>query len=369
MGVYDIASAAVSTLTESLEEFTIPSESTDASDGSKEYRWNNQEWDEQLGIYSNVPTLQVATDALVLWTMGKGYQADDDTTLMLMNITGHGKETFNSILSNMLRVYHIGGDAFAEIILDDDGNVANLKPLSPRSMVIVSDAKGRIKRYEQVEGLAGGKYRVAKTFEANQIFHLSRNRLADEVHGRSMITSLKDTIKWRSEIMSLHVETIRKHISPLIAWAVDTDDTTKINNFMTTLIDSRKNHEDIVHPLNSVVPNVIAADSRVNALETLRYLDSVLFQAAGGVDVVLGGNLIGTEGNTKIRYLSFEQVVEMNQLYVEEQCLAQLNYVIELNFPASLQNEALSSTTPPPQIEQDQAIQPNDTEMSMGGKI
>jgi hypothetical protein len=49
-----------------------------------------------------------------------------------------------------------------------------------------------------------------------------------------------------------------------------------------------------------------------------------------------------TEATAKIAYLAFEQTIEEEQLYIEEQILSQLNLEIELEFPASLENEMLS---------------------------
>ncbi|KKK54497.1 hypothetical protein LCGC14_3084130, partial [marine sediment metagenome] len=40
--------------------------------------------------------------------VGKGYQADEETTMLLDTIKGNGKDTFNSILENNIRTYHIG---------------------------------------------------------------------------------------------------------------------------------------------------------------------------------------------------------------------------------------------------------------------
>jgi hypothetical protein len=56
----------------------------------------------------------------------------------------------------------------------------------------------------------------------------------------------------------------------------------------------------------------------------------------------VGGSQEMTEASAKIAYLAFEQTIEEEQLYIEEQILSQLNLEIELSFPATLQNELLS---------------------------
>ena len=56
--------------------------------------------------------------------------------------------------------------------------------------------------------------------------------------------------------------------------------------------------------------------------------------------------------------MAWEQTVELEQLYVEEQILSQLNLEINLEFPASLQNELLSDNR---KSETMQASTPEDT--------
>ena len=56
------------------------------------------------------------------------------------DIRGWGEDTFMSILWNMLVIKKIGGDAFAEIIRDEEtGRILNIKPLDPSVITIVVD--------------------------------------------------------------------------------------------------------------------------------------------------------------------------------------------------------------------------------------
>ena len=64
-------------------------------------------WEEYL---KTIPELQATIDAKATWTVGKGYTADPITTLILDRINGWGKDTFNTILENIIRTYNIGGD-------------------------------------------------------------------------------------------------------------------------------------------------------------------------------------------------------------------------------------------------------------------
>ena len=68
-----------------------------------------------------------------------------------------------------------------------------------------------------------------------------------------------------------------------------------------------------------------------------------------------------TEASAKIAYLAFEQTIEEEQLYIEEQVLNQLNLEIELEFPASLENELISDRS---KSETMQASTPEDTSIT-----
>ena len=67
----------------------------------------------------------------------------------------------------------------------------------------------------------------------------------------------------------------------------------------------------------------------------------------------------------KIVYLSYEQTVKSEQLYIEEQVLGQLNIEINLTFPATLQNELISSREKDSDLA---ASQPNDTTAELEGE-
>jgi len=62
----------------------------------------------------------------------------------------------------------------------------------------------------------------------------------------------------------------------------------------------------------------------------------------GVPQIILGGSGEFTEASAKIAYLAFQQNIEEEQLFIEEQVGLQLGMKIELEFPASLENELLS---------------------------
>jgi len=359
----DIGSADYAAVRSSIQDYDVDSASTDAATGQKEFKYQIENWSEYLGYYKSIPELQTAVDAKANWTVGAGYTSDMATTMLLDTIKGNGKDSFVTILGNMIRTYTIAGDSFTEIIRNRDGLVVNLKPLDPSSIAIVQNAKGRIKRYEQLD-----KHKdPMKRFSPDKILHLSRKRIADEIHGMSVIPSVKWIILARNEAMNDWKRVLHRNIDPLWVFHLDTDDTTEIANFKAKMDAARIHGENMYVPKGVVVPELIstATNASLNPLAWINQLNDYFFQAVNVPQIIIGNAKEFTDASGKIVYLSYEQSVKGDQLYVEEQILNQLNVEIKLIFPASLQNELLSGLNKEPQL---QANQPNDTMMEMEGR-
>jgi len=361
----DIGSASAADVENVITDWSITAVDTDAGGSQKEYTWQNTNWSTWLGYYKDVPELQVAIDTKARWTVGAGYEADPITQLLLMSIKGNGKDSFNTILDNMIRTYTIAGDAFAEIIRDKTKKelLVNLKPLDPGSIVIVTNSKGRIIRYEQTSKIK--KYK--RRFKPEQMFHLSRKRIADEIHGISVIPAVEQVILMRNEAMNDWKRVLHRNIDPLWVFHLDTDDTSEISAFKTKYDNARANGENMYIPKGAVVPELVstAQNANLNPLTWINQLNDYFFQAVNVPQIIVGNAKEFTDASGKIVYLSYEQSVKGEQLYVEEQVLNQLNLEISLTFPASLQNELLSSAEKQPEM---QAAQPNDTTAELEGK-
>jgi len=361
-----IASADYGDFEGSITDYSVDTQTTDAAGESKEYEYQNDNWSQQLGYYKSVPELQAAIDAKATWTVGKGFKSNELTELLLMQIKGLGTDTFNTILENMIRSYHIGGDSFAEIIRDKKGQLINIKPLDPGSIKIVANAKGRIVRYEQTSKVQN---KPNKRFKPEDILHLSRNRVADEVHGVSMIDAVENIILMRNEAMDDMKQLMHRHIKPVVIFHLDTDDTTEIAAYKAKMDTAYTQGENIYVPKGVVVPEVqaVAPNATLNPLPWITMLNNYFFQATGVPQIIVGGSQEFTEATAKIAYLAFEQTIEEEQLYIEEQVLSQLNLEIELEFPASLENEILAAQN---KGESMQAATPEDTTvqgMPLGG--
>ena len=361
----DIDSAIAST--NQQEDYSVTPETTDAAGEAKEIFWQSEEWAENFGYYNSIPELKTAIDTKVTWIIGAGFEADPATELLLSEIQGNGKDSFNSILKNQIKISMIDGDSYAEIIRDKEKILINVKPLAPDSIKSVWGKDGRIIRYEQVT-----KGKVPNViFQPEEIFHLSRERLADAIHGTSVVKSVKWIIDARNEAMADFKTVLHRYVSPQWIFHLDTDDETQIAAFKTKYDNARKDGENMYIPKGTVEPEVVAVspNATLNPLNWINQLNDYFFQAVGVPQIVIGNAKEFTDASGKIVYLAFEQSVKAGQLYIEEQVLAQLNLEIKLTFPASLQTDAISDTTSEVSEEpQEPAAQPNDTTAELEGK-
>ncbi len=359
-------------------DYSVDSETTDAATDQKETEWISMTWNKNLGYYKKIPELKVAIDTKATWIIGAGIETEPETELLLMTIKGNGKDSFTSILKNQIKVCMIDGDSYAEIIRDKDSNLINLKPLSPATIKSIQNRAGRFLRYEQITRRRKlfnlipffGHLR----FDIDEIFHLSRERIADEMHGISVIDSVEEIILMRNEAMTDYKRVMHRNIEPLWIFNLDTDDTTEIAAIKTKYNAARKDGENLFVPKGTVEPEVVGVPPNAN-LNPLAWIDSLndnFYQAVNVPQIIIGNAKEFTDASGKIVYLAYEQSVKAGQLYVEEQVLGQLNIEINLTFPASLENDAItgkpSETTTLEEEPIEAATQPNDTTEELEGK-
>jgi len=223
--------------------------------------------------------------------------------------------------------------------------------------------QGQIIRYEQVSR----NKTPNKRYKPEEILHLSRKRLADEIHGISVVPSVKWIILARNEAMNDWKRVLHRNIDPLWIFHLDTDDTSQISAFKAKMDAARSNGENMYIPKGAVVPELVttAANNNLNPLTWINQLNDYFFQAVNVPQIIIGNAKEFTDASGKIVYLSYEQSVKGEQLYVEEQILNQINVEINLTFPASLQNELISDSSKESDLA---AVQPNDMHAELEGK-
>lgn len=362
MSELDIGEASESGVRNVIVDYTVDADDTEDGGVQKEVTYQNVNWTQDFGYYNTIPEFKTAVDTKATWTVGAGFQADEATEMVLDQIRGNGKDSFNTILKNLIKVKTISQDSFAEIIRNDEGMFINLKPLNSGSIVIVQNDKGMIQRYEQVSRSKTPN----KRFDPDQIFHLSHDRIADNIHGTRIIESLKWLILARNEAMNDWKRVLHRNVDPLWIFHLDTDDTAKISAFKTKMDAARKDGEAMYIPKGAVVPELIstATNASLNPVTWINQLNDYFFQAVNVPQIIIGNAKEFTDSSGKIVYLSYEQSVKGEQLYIEEQVLSQLNLEINLEFPASLQNELISSKDKESDMT---ASQPDDTKAELEG--
>lgn len=358
MGELNLDNAVASDLTNVVKDFTVDSATTDA-----EGDWIDEKWYKYLGYYKDekTPELTAVIDAKSTWTIGKGFKAHPEIEFLLNKIRGNGFDTFNTILENAMRTMLLGGNFYAEIIRDEDGQLLNLKPLDPGVMKHIINKQGIITGFEQLSKTK----EASKKFPPEKIFYLQRNRIADETHGTGIAQKLKLIIDMKNEAMADQKTLMHRFVKPRWIFHLDTDVPSKILEFKTKADKANEDGENLYIPKDAVEAELmaVAPNATLNPMAWIQYLDNLFYQLAGVPKIIVGGSSEFTEKASSIVYLAFQQSVEEEQLFIEEQCGLQLGVSIELEFPVSIENELLSDK----KKDQNSAeIQPNEVTAGAG---
>ncbi len=316
-----------------------------AASSTTETEYQNTVWSRQLGAYMEISEIGGMIDRKAMYVVGKGYKVKKRflrrTKDPLSHVRGNGLDTANTIFYNAVRVYTTGGDFFAEIVRNKRGELRNLKPLNPSTMKVIANDKGIITKYiQQPENTTGKEV----TFKPKQIFHLAYNRIADQIHGQSVIAKLERLIEMRRESMNDMRVVFHRYVKPLLISSVDTDDETEIATYKNKLDNSMEKGENMVVPkgiLDGIEKMSIPQFSTLDPLPWIKMLQREFLKAEGVPAVVLGVGGDSSEAESKILYLSWQQVVEFNQQFLEEQIKAQLGIDVEFEFPASIAPELI----------------------------
>jgi len=333
MANLDIREAALSDMTNRVADISVSSKSIDGISNQDETTWINAKWTQYWGYFNEIADLKSAILMKAIWNVGKGYEADPETEVILDHISGWGKDTFDDILFNMEVIRRIGGDSFAEIIRADDKTLINIKPLDPGSMRIVLDKLGIIKRYEQISRINGD----IKKFGVDEIFHLCNNRLASQIHGISDIESMEATILAEKENFEDMKKIMHHQARPLIMWKLGTDVASTISAFAEKMDKAVNKGENIYIPAdeNAVSYEVVQVNVSSIILDWRNDIKNKFYRAMGLPQVVFGSSG-ATESGSKIEYLAHEQIFEKDQRYLEKQIWNQLGLKIDLIPPVSL---------------------------------
>ena len=334
----NIANAAPSDMTNRITDYSVDPMEIDGVLDQEETTYQCSRYAEYWGYFNDIAELKSAIIMKATWNVGKGYTSDPETTVILDHISGSGKDTFLDILFNMEVTKRIFGDAYAEIIIDEkSGTLLNLKPLPVDSMKIVVGKDGILKRYELTSKFKGKKL---TKFKPAEVFHLSNNKLVDQIHGISDIDAIEKIILGDAESFDDIKKVMHRQAKPLIMFKLGTDDPVKISAFIQKMDEALNKGENIYIPddQNAVSFDVIQVPVSPITLEWRNELRNKFYRTVQLPQIVFG-SAGTTESGGKIEYLAHEQVFERDQKHLEAQVWNQLHLRINLVPPATLQQE------------------------------
>jgi len=334
-----------------IADYEITPDSLDTAQIS-EFKVINQRYAEYNGYYLDIPEYQSANNAFATWTTGEGWTADSRTTAILEGIDGWGEDTFSSVLWGLIVTKKVQGDAFAEIIRNDEGTLINLIPAG--NLNIITNKKGRIIRYEDQNQMP------IKTFAPNKILHLCNNRLANQCHGTAITRSMKWVIDTIQEAMKDYRRALHRSI-PVILY-VDESDKDRLANLKAEYKTSMEKGDVVILTVKKgeaefqqMQPPPIDAFER-----WIRYQEDRYYRALGIAKVILGGTAENTEASAKVAVIVNEPVFQRERKETEADLWNQLAIKIKIGKPKSLMDNMQSEEAKNPnQV----GFQPNDTEV------
>lgn len=356
----NIGSAVVSEQSSNVASYTVDPKRIDGVLDQKETFYQNHRWSQQYGYFAAIPDLKSAIVMKAVWTVGKGFSTDTETEKLMEKWIGWGKDTELDILFNMELIKRIGGDALAEIVRDPETNlIINLKVLDPGRMGWYVNKQGMITRYEDTIN--------KNTYKPEEIFHLSNNRIANQIHGTSDIDALEKTILADEENFDDVKKVMHRQARPLIIFKIATDKESEIRTFMAKMDEATNKGENIYIPFDDKTVSYEVVQVTVSNL-LLAWREETrnrFYRSIGLPQVVPGAGGQSTESESKVIYLAFEQIVEREQRQIERQMWNQLTIKIDLIPPASITPD-LQNDTSKDGAAQQLSIQPSDTQAGVG---
>jgi len=336
-------------LDQSISVQTTDSEDVDRTGIKTETKWVNDKWETYNGYYKNHVACKSTINKLSMWTIGAGLTADKRTKNILDKIVGWGKDTISEVLDNQVRTKHANGDSYAEIItpvgeeLKPNGsNLINLKPLNPGSMGHVVNPQGILESYVQ-KNTDG----TETPFRLNQIFHLSLNRTADEIHGTGDIETLMtflDKIKQLDEDMSVM---FHRFVVPMIIWKLNTDDPTAIAEFKTHEKNALNKGDNLIIPEKAVEWSMLETGKGVgkvvNPMEWRNKWSEEVVKGGGVPALIMAIESGTTEASSKMVFMAWQMTIDKEQRDVEAQVKLQLGLKIKLPDPPKIDVQSVDS--------------------------
>lgn len=307
---------------------------TDVDRPSEGNVYQSNLWTTHNAYYEEHSSVKSVINKVGDWTVGKGVNVKKATTTKILDrIIGSGKDTFEEVIKNQVRVRHIDGDSYAEICGGKGSALKNLKPLNPAAVKVYYNTVGMLSHY----GYAFVDDEEQR-FEKEEIFHLSLNRNADATHGTGDIASLitfLDKIKQLDADMSAF---FHLYVVPMILWEIKSSKPADIAKFKSDHKIAKNSGTDIIIPEKAVGWEMIEGGK--SGIDPIVWRQTWVEEVTkgGGVPALIMAIAAGTtEASSKMVYLAWQQVIEDEQNYLEKQIKLQLGLEVTFEFPARIE--------------------------------
>lgn len=274
-----------------------------------------------LGFVNKIPLLRsiinANADSVTASWQTYGDHAEQMAKI-LDNFEGTGKETFKQIIHKLFRQAKTGGNAYAEVVTNDDGEVLNLIPLPPQNVKVIFQ-KGIIKKYEETED--------GERFQPEEIFHLAYNPWGAQHWGTGVVEPMQNLLIDLLQVQDDMAKIYHRYIKPIHVVEFDSDDSTQIDAFKTEWAKLKNIPEaDIIVPkgLVSVTRASIPQFSTLDPAQWHRILVDQILMSSRVSENLLGIGTQNSEESARMQMAGFNQMVRMDQKWLEENLRRQL---------------------------------------------
>ena len=335
MAELDLNKATTTDFTNQVPDFIMDAKVLDADNDGTETTHYFENAVTDMGYYANDPIVFSAANGLATWAFGLGVQYEDTNTQQeFEHVSGRGNDTFQTIMWNHEVIKLIVGDAFMEIVWEDDNNkkaLANLLPISPERVRVISEA-GIIKRYEVWNSK---KWVKVKT---THMYHTSNKRIGDQIHGTSQLDALRKTIDARQEAEA--DERVIKHRDKAIGIVeYETNNEGKIINANKSIVTALKNGDMVGYSKGTLEIKPWPSKSSEDRQSWILSRENFTFGTFG-----VPRSMITSDGTIEVGgingHLIFEVTSGKEALDEEASIWKQMFRILKFNRPSSLAPQA-----------------------------
>jgi len=330
-----------------LEGFNIDSLGTESST----YQCD---WEKWHGLYRKIPELRSTIDTECRWIVGKKLiYGDKRSEEIAKRISGKGKDTMRKILLNIKRTSKIGGDCYCEIPKDKAGRITNIKILDPGTIEIRANQFGIIQEYAQVAEKNNlslhnktDKKGSSEPWKLDEIFHISNESIADEIHGIPEAEKLQTIIKMRHQAMSDYTVILHRYGKPTFFYEADTDDETEMAHIADKINKAMKNFENVVTPkgtLTGINKVSVPQYSSLDPMPWNNFLRSYFTESSNVPDLVRGKSDEVSLAAGKLNFLGYKEKIIFQQLEYSEEIEKQLGLKISFEEPPEIDIEIMQT--------------------------